>query len=57
MGGESHAVFILAAYVAAGLVIAVLILRAIVDHRVQSQALRALETSDEGLRLSEERRR
>jgi heme exporter protein D len=39
-----HAFFILAAYAATGLVVALLILRAIVDHRAQVKALAELES-------------
>lgn len=43
MQADPHAAFILAAYGATALVVAALILRAVLDHRVQVRALKALE--------------
>jgi heme exporter protein D len=39
-----HAFFILAAYAATGLIVALLILRAVIDHRAQVKALAELES-------------
>lgn len=44
MQAGPHLAFILAAYAATALVVAGLILRAVLDHRIQVRALRALES-------------
>lgn len=53
MSGTDYAAFIWSAYGASALVVAALVIRAVVDHRVQLRALRRLDagTVQDGARL------